>query len=220
MTQKEKADAYDEIIAKVQKMHDENIDACKACIEELIPSLKNNGNENEKIRKSLIEHFAKFDSSDEWIENISFKKVVDWLENQKEIKCIKDNELSDLLHKTVCRFINTPEIPYSIREEVSKKIIPYIEMLERQPEQKYEWSQEDEEHFESCLDTFSKSYYSYQDDVVWFKSLKEKCQNKLFWKPSEEYLKTLERVIDYLHDYGQNDDDLTLQMLYDQLKSL
>lgn len=47
-----------------------------------------------------------------------------------------NKELSELLHKVVCKFINSPDIPYSEREEVSKKIIPYVEQLEKQGEQK------------------------------------------------------------------------------------
>ncbi len=45
-TIEEKARAYDSIIEKANKMHSENCEACKACIEELIPELAESEDEN------------------------------------------------------------------------------------------------------------------------------------------------------------------------------
>ena len=52
-TIEEKARAYDSIIEKANKMHSENCEACKACIEELIPELAES--EDEKMMKEIIE---------------------------------------------------------------------------------------------------------------------------------------------------------------------
>jgi len=49
----EKAKAYDKIIRKANKMHHENCEACQMCIEELIPELKKES-EDERIRKEII----------------------------------------------------------------------------------------------------------------------------------------------------------------------
>ena len=44
-TIEEKARAYDSIIEKANKMHSENCEACRACIEELIPELQEDGSQ-------------------------------------------------------------------------------------------------------------------------------------------------------------------------------
>ena len=72
----EKSRRYDNIIEKANKMHSENCEACQACIEELIPELKES--EDERIRKELIE-FVKSRGG--------FKQeYIDWLEKQGEQK--------------------------------------------------------------------------------------------------------------------------------------
>jgi hypothetical protein len=40
-----------------------------------------------------------------------------------------------LLHKVICRYINDPNISYSEREIVSIKVLPYVELLEKQGKQ-------------------------------------------------------------------------------------
>ena len=55
-----------------------------------------------------------------------------YLKENKSTDSAYDEELSKLLEKVVCRFINNPDIPYSERDEVSKKIVPYVERLEQQ----------------------------------------------------------------------------------------
>ena len=39
--------------------------------------------EDERIRKTLIDHFSTFKGTDEWLAGISFSRVVAWLEEQK-----------------------------------------------------------------------------------------------------------------------------------------
>ena len=106
---------------------------CEA-LEILIPELKES--EDERIRKELKSFFDS-EISDygnvEWRNGIMYGEIVAWLEKQGENTYNK--ELSELLHVVICRFINNPDIPYSDREKVSKKIIPYVEKLEKQLEQ-------------------------------------------------------------------------------------
>ena len=132
-TVEEKAKAYDEIIIKAKKMHNENCDDCKACIEELISELAES--EDEKIRKEIIIYLNNvLPSCSEQL-----RKYITYLEKQgeqKSIECIKDEALSKLLNKVICHFINNPDIPYSERDEVSFWLIPYVEKLEKQGEQK------------------------------------------------------------------------------------
>jgi hypothetical protein len=58
-----------------------------------------------------------------------------YLKEQKSPETAYNEELSKLLNKVVCRFINNPDIPYSERDEVSKKIVPYVERLEHREEE-------------------------------------------------------------------------------------
>lgn len=58
-----------------------------------------------------------------------------YLKENKLSESAYDEELSKLLEKVVCRFINNPDIPYSERDEVSKKIVPYVERLEHREEE-------------------------------------------------------------------------------------
>ena len=80
MTTEEKARAYDSIIEKANKMHSENCEACKACIEELVPELAES--EDEKVRKRLITDFGTIGKK-EW-GGLEVKDILAWLERQGE----------------------------------------------------------------------------------------------------------------------------------------
>lgn len=58
-----------------------------------------------------------------------------YLKENKSTELAYNEELSKLLNEVVCRFINNPDIPYSERDEVSKKIVPYVERLEHREEE-------------------------------------------------------------------------------------
>lgn len=87
-TIEEKAKAYDSIIEKANKMHSENCEACKACIEELIPELAES--EDKRIRKALISILKSDFEKDTTIFNISVGEIIDWLERQGESYTKKD----------------------------------------------------------------------------------------------------------------------------------
>ena len=135
----EKAKRYDEALEKAKDYHkqllDEDNPEWASEIEKIFPELKES--EDERIRKKLIELFHDTVSNDEIFSDYGLDKteVLDWLEKQGE-KHI-DKELSKLLNHVICMFINNPLIPYFERDEVSKKIIPYVERLEKQGEQKH-----------------------------------------------------------------------------------
>ena len=75
-----------------------------------------------------------------------------------ELKESKDEKLSKLLHKVICHFVNDPQISFLEREEVSKKIFPYIEELEKQGEQKPAFCHH-EVDFSGCSEEYRKAYY-------------------------------------------------------------
>lgn len=85
---------------------------------------------DDRIRKALIQIFnmENFENYD-----IKNEEVIAWLEKAgNNINSIYDKEMSELLHIVIRRFINDPNIPYSDREKVSMKVLPYVELLEKQ----------------------------------------------------------------------------------------
>ena len=132
----EKAKAYDEAI----KIANEYFDSPRTCIDidvlpKLFPELKESEDGDEKVRKALIKLVTNHASMDLFIEyDIHLDEALSWLEKQGENTYNK--ELSELLHKVICRFINDLDIPYSDRKKVSMEIVPYVERIEKQGEQK------------------------------------------------------------------------------------
>ena len=126
----EKAKAYDEALERARNLHKDAVEmennmTTKIC-EIIFPELKES--EDEKIRKRIIQalHGDVLDMEET-------TKAIAWLEKQgNNINCIYDKELSELLHIVICRYINDPNISYPERENVSKKILPYVELLEKQ----------------------------------------------------------------------------------------
>ena len=165
----------------------------------------------------------------------TLKDCISWLEKQGEKKV--DSKLSALLHKVVCHFINDPNVHYSERDEVSKKIIPYVEQLEKQGEQKpieenkgnigkisHNWSEKDEKMRNNLINllvrlsantrTDSTSVnYSYPCEIEWLKSLKPQSH----WKPTKAQMIMLKSDIStFMKGYEKD----VLQSLYDDLKKL
>jgi len=89
--------------------------------------------EDERIRKWIKKELESKYVVDNIVNNVMADKALAWLEKQGEN--VYNEELSKLLHEVICCFINNPNIPYSKREEVSKKIIPYVEKIENQGSQ-------------------------------------------------------------------------------------
>ena len=48
----------------------------------------------------------------------------------------EDERIRKKLHEVICRSINDPNIPYKERDYISKSVLPYVEKLEKQKEQK------------------------------------------------------------------------------------
>lgn len=92
--------------------------------------------EDERIRKELIA-FLKYYHTGEGNSVKYDDSWIAWLEKQGEKpNNVYDKELSEILGSVICRYINDPNISYTEREKVSRKIIPYVERLEKQGEQK------------------------------------------------------------------------------------
>lgn len=99
----------------------------KEAAEIIFPQLKDS--EYEKTRKSLIVYLKEYkNNARSEVMVKEFVKWIKWVEERKEVEV--DEELSKLLNRVIYHFINDIDIPYSERDEMSKKIIPYVEQLE------------------------------------------------------------------------------------------
>ena len=128
LSMEEKAKAYDEALAKAAKIHRNykgRVRAVDVVIEEVFPELKES--KDERIREEIISAL-KFAN----VKGV-YDKHIAWLEKAgNNINSIYDKELSELLHIVIRKFINDPYISYSDREKVSMKVLPYVELLEKQ----------------------------------------------------------------------------------------
>jgi hypothetical protein len=152
----------------------------KEVAEFVFPELKES--EDEKIKKEIINYISKQGASIKY----NFDAWIAWLEKQGENT--HNKELSELLHKVICRFINDPNIPYTEREKVSMEIIPYVERIEKQGEQKPAWSEEDEMMLNHTISTVKlhlndvgsdkKEILLVKEEIDWLKSLKERMKGE------------------------------------------
>ena len=132
-----------------------------------------------------------------------------------------------------------PELKESEDERIRKNLIGYIKgisknevceetkdswiaWLEKQGEQKPDWSEKDEKiaktiinEFEQCSEWCCANGLTKEDCIVWLKSLKP--QNK--WKPSDEQITALSEInlTGYISYAGQGQE---LINLYNDLKKL
>ena len=216
----EKAKAYDEALERERNLHKDAVEmennmTTKIC-EIIFPELKES--DDERIRKKLLSSFksimADADEDELWY-GLPYNDIIAWLKKQgNNINCIYDKEMSELLHIVICRYINDPDISYPERENVSKKILPYVELLEKQGEQKPAWSKEDEEIVEALNDYVKNlnilfSEIKIGDKDILSKEFREKVQSwlktlkpqpKQYW--SEEDKKALKVVTDIFEQYG------------------
>ena len=103
-------------------------------VDKIFPELEEES-EDERIRKELIEFVHQY--GDNYYGQISKASAISWLEKQGEkSNSVYDEKLSEILGSVMRRYINDPSIPYTEREKVSMEIIPYVERLEKQGEQK------------------------------------------------------------------------------------
>jgi len=97
--------------------------------EKYFPELRES--EDERIRKELVDFI--YDKTDTYELREKSNSWLAWIEKQS--KPTYNKGLSELLHKVICRYINDPNISYSEREIVSIKVLPYVELLEKQGKQ-------------------------------------------------------------------------------------
>ena len=85
LTIEQKAKAYDEALKVLHKYDGANIMFTQDLKEEMFPELKEE-DEDEKIRKVIIEHFAGSHSSMYPYKGFTKEQIITWLEKQDEDK--------------------------------------------------------------------------------------------------------------------------------------
>ena len=182
-------------------MHSENCEACKACIEELIPELAES--EDEKMREELIRSFKSLNTIEIW-NGIKRSDILAWLEKQGEKKPEENKG-------------NIGEISPNWSEEDEKEMaaiehhlnncgasitsILWLKSLkgrvgcEANCTTTKEWSEEDERMLHTIIadfkgfirDNTSTLESHFNECIDWLKSLRP--QNR--WKPSDEQMMAL-----------------------------
>lgn len=231
---KEKAKAYDE--AKyIMKEYLESGNAgviAENTIKKAFPELAES--EDERIRKCLLSHFSRYQENEIFLNGITMKQIVAWLEKQGEhAKFLNKIQIGDkvtrnqdgvLVNLSQLERVAKPAEEYNITGiksknaqgklgEMIKNLKPVNEVLEQKP---VEWSEEDENRVNRLIAYFEdKESFTAEDDIVyanWLKSLRPRSQ----WKPSDEQMDALRYVTNF--DYGGH--KATLVSLYEQLKKL
>ena len=228
----EKAKAYDSIIEKANKMHSENCEACKACIEELIPDLVES--EDEKIRKWIIDDIT-FNMNNEPLHNSEYRKkaekAIAWLEKQAEQKPVNwSEEDKGIIEEVVSYLINYSNIVES--KEDADRIEYLIDKIQDIcPHQKQAWSEEDEMFVHGLIrglaakrdihghTTFSSDCIDITKTIDWLKSLQDRVQPQPKQEWSDEDKVKINRIVACLENLIVADNDILLKDI-DWLKSL
>ena len=91
-------------------------------------------------------------------------------------------------------------------------------------EDKPEWSEEDEAHFDNILKrctpgtVYTSTSCSISEDINWLKSIKDRVQPQNLWKPSEEQIQCLYDAIEHYHTNGYPASKLN--ELYEQMSKI
>ena len=173
LSTEQKAIAYDKVREKIAARFGSNV------ADEIFSQFEES--EDERIRKALLKWFLQFKQNDMFNDDISFKDILAWLEKQhkkdEEILILKDQIES--LHAARKALIEVHKIE-----------------LKKQDEQ---WSEEDESMYIRTLGILGKCYMGelptkVEEELNWFKSLKDRVQPQPRQEWSEEDEEALEEV--------------------------
>ena len=103
---------------------------------------------------------------------------------------------------------------------LAKDTIDWLKSLKDRVQPKQEWSEEDEKHYQGCLNLMKLSLgtkpYPYYNDYLWLKSLKGKVQPKQEW--SEEDDNKINSIKYLLHELDNHNFDNWLKSLKDRVQ--
>lgn len=213
----EKAKAYDEALKEAVIAHKDEDRHLKATLERIFPALKEN--EDEKLREQVIYAINQLHVCE-----CTKDKLRAWVEKQgNNINCIYDKELSELLHIVICRYVNDPDISYTEREIVSKKIFPYVELLEKRTEELSDFEQSLKHIIEEAIedgDTHNlkadadmllriahKSTWDEDDENMLAAVIADIQSAKVIYESEVDWLKSLKDRVQLQPKQGWNDED-------------
>ena len=181
----EKAKAYDNLIERLKDFQFEyRFSAFSDTIERYFPELKESEDEDERIRKDIVEAV-------EFHKDFSQKRkeyIYAWLEKQGEQP--KKHDICDNC------------------EQQGSCVSPCpMKLVEKHGEQNPVWSEEDEKKFSDILAILrggENCYYNSPTLIDWLKSLKDRYT----WKPTEEQMDALDYYANSLCTYCDRQDDL------------
>ena len=196
MTIEEKAKAYDKALGKARKYMEGGYG--NLLMPELFPELKES--EDEQSKKWILEYlYDGLRKSDEQFKG-QFKAAIAWLEKQGEQNTTDKVEPKESEDEKIRKGLLNYFKRTGLRTFNNMDANSIIAWLEKQSEQNpAEWSEEDEEMFDSLIDYFetmkegasAPAQEVYNRKISWLKSLRP--QNH--WKPSREQLLSLRQVI-------------------------
>ena len=214
----EKARRYDEAIEKAKYYYGEGktLEYASDITSYIFPELKES--EDERIKKSLLDYLHTLPNH--FSHNGSL--VIDWiawLEKQgNNMNCIYDKELSELLHIVIRWFINDPNISYSDREKVSIKVLPYVELLEKQGEGidyvNKEYWRGYREGKQEILDKYAELEKQCKNNMGISESVKQKLEDNLSKALEKETPESWNEFLDEKKPYGQRQECSNCQMNY------
>ena len=220
MTQKEKAAAYDRALEVMHKYDGVNIMFTIDLKEEMFPELKK-GNEDERIRKDIKQHFLHLDDSFP-----DKAKWLAWLEKQKSSETNNNldwsNEDEDYYNEIMTKLEITKDDALLSPSEMS-----FLKSLKDRVQPKKEWSVEDESNINHILNflnypkliTSAHTKEILEECIAWLSSLKFKGN----WKPSDKQIEGMDTLMVNLNKNPLLLDNYTqanLRLLYDDLKKL
>ena len=206
MTTEEKAKAYDEALERARKIHDEILNneilGFPEQIREIFPQLRESEDEDERIRKEIIEFVDTTTlSTDErhhrWIAYLEKQKEQNKCPEfcsghcvgceQKEQKPAEKQDYSGLndLERAIHRgflVAGVENVPVTIIKETAAECMGFLALIEPKPA---EWSEEDEKMLNDIIGIIAYAWGETSDRVSWLKSLRPS------WKPSREQIEAL-----------------------------
>ena len=210
LTTEQKAQRYDEAIKEASIAHKDEDRHLKATLERIFPELKES--KDEKIRKDIISYLKSSTA-------ISPKTWIAWLEKQCEQKPAEnkgmnlvEEEMTPFQKKVFCIIDTTIEEEQGLKQVCDE----LFALASNEIKQKPAWSKEDEKMYTATILALA-GFMCNEDKIDWLKSLKDRVQAQKQWKPSEEMLEALYKVIPE-NVIAISEDEMLLGKLYQGLK--
>ena len=203
----QKSVRYDEIIKKANKMHNENCEICKACLEELVPELAES--EDERIKKRLIHLVNKsYEQGGYALHKDEVEEMIAWLEKQSKASKV-EQAMREVEEKAEA-------FTEAHKGETSEEILAQMRG-EQKP-----WSEKDEKIRKELLNHLKKASYGktlvvntldYRRWADWL----EKQGEQSNWKPSKDEMDALYGLA-YITNKMDDKKDEAITKLYQDLK--